>query len=150
MFLKTLCWLMTYLKKPYKKLWLVYQSTIAYEENCLHHYKRHCMIILGLHQLPFFVSGFIYSALKLIDLRLQYFIESIYTNAKINLWNKSTYFTVPCEKSRKACLTYEDQSCVWGTILVKLICCMTFGPASGFCCLIRSLAISLSFSFKYE
>ena len=98
----------------------------------------------------FFVSGFIYSALKLIDLRLQYFIESIYTNAKINLWNKFTYFTVPCEKSRKACLTYEDHSCVCGTILVKLICCMTFRPASGFCCLIRSLAISLSFSFKYE
>ena len=112
-------------------------------QNALHDNPR-------VTSVAFFVSGFIYSDVKLIALRLLYFIKSIYTNAKINLWNKFTYFTVPCEKSRKACLTYEDHCCVCGTILEKLICCMTFGPASRFCCLIRSLGISLSFSFKYE
>ena len=56
-------------------------------------------------------------------------------------------FTVSCEKSKMVSLASSVMTNIVVCpdrfrFLVKLICCITFGPASLACCLLKSIAIN--------
>ena len=61
---------------------------------------------------------------------------------------KDSTSTVPFEKSKTVSVAYSiikkiAEPCALSRFPVKLICCIDFGSASGFWCLLKSFAINL-------
>ena len=125
----------------------MYQLIMIYVENQFH-FQHFLPIKLDetfeATSVPFLIPDFV----NQITLPLTCYIEAFYINIKLEF---NLNLTLPFEKIFR--FFNNEKYCRTSALFrfpVKLICFIAFGSASSFCCLLKSIAISLQYSLKYR